>query len=55
MKQRSTKRMILNILKIMTSLEFSIGTELLQIQKQTFSYSLAITDDFVTNDNMILK
>ena len=33
MKQRSTKRMILNILKIMTSLEFSIGTELLQIQK----------------------
>ena len=48
MKQRSTKRMILNILKILTSLEFSIGTELLQIQKQTFSYSLAITDDFVT-------
>ena len=40
--------MILNILKILTSLEFSIGTELLQIQKQTFSYSLAITDDFVT-------
>ena len=36
--------MILDIQKILTSLEFSIGTELLQIQKQTFS----ITDDFVT-------
>ena len=40
--------MILDIHKILTSLEFSIGTELLQIQKQTFSYHLAITDDFVT-------
>ena len=40
--------MILDIHKILTSLEFSIGTELLQIQKQTFSYYLALTDDFVT-------
>ena len=43
-RQHSTKKMILDIQKILTSLEFSIGTELLQIQKQTFS----ITDDFVT-------
>ena len=40
--------MILDIHKILTSWEFSIGTELLQIQKQTFSYYLASTDDFVT-------
>ena len=40
--------MILDIHKILTSLEFSLGTELSQIQKQTFSYYLAVTDDVVT-------
>ena len=40
--------MILDIHKILTPLEFSIGIESLHIQKQTFSYYLAVTDDVVT-------